>query len=234
MSSYKTKLNRDLKKELKVLKARKMDTVEFKFVANLLGKKLQKTDATWLDNGYHSNTIHYDQFIGRSFWGYVKTFLKQVANTDLSFTKITCSQFLTDLLASVSPGKFFSIPNWVPLLSVPKIPFDICPPTYQQVTTVIRKMRSSASPCPLDQISIICHTLSILTIIRHKHNSFNLEVTYCAFKLEKGLHYFDSQKRVHKYFINFSTNYFAICSIKNINNMLTKHNLQVSLKEQVH
>ena len=34
--------------------------------------------------------------------------------------------------------------------------FDLTPPTYQQITNIIRKMKISGSPCPLDQISIIC------------------------------------------------------------------------------
>ena len=36
------------------------------------------------------------------------------------------------------------------------MPFNSDPPSYQQVTNVIRKMKSSGSPCPLDQISILC------------------------------------------------------------------------------
>ena len=34
--------------------------------------------------------------------------------------------------------------------------FDLMPSTYQQVTNIIRKMKTSGSPCPLDQISVIC------------------------------------------------------------------------------
>ena len=36
------------------------------------------------------------------------------------------------------------------------MPFNSDPPSYQQVSNVIRKMKSSGSPCPLDQISILC------------------------------------------------------------------------------
>lgn len=38
----------------------------------------------------------------------------------------------------------------------PNIQFDLDPPTYQQVTAIIRKMKASGSPCPLDQVSVIC------------------------------------------------------------------------------
>ena len=65
MISYKDKSIRKLKKEVKNLKAMKADTIEIKFVANLLRKKLQKTDATRLDDGCHSSTVvNYDQYIG--------------------------------------------------------------------------------------------------------------------------------------------------------------------------
>ena len=37
----------------------------------------------------------------------------------------------------------------------PATDFKMQPPTYAEVTNVIMKMKSSASPCPLDQISVI-------------------------------------------------------------------------------
>ena len=40
-------------------------------------------------------------------------------------------------------------------LSDPVVPFNIEPPSYEEVTKVIRYMRSAASPCPVDQISVI-------------------------------------------------------------------------------
>ena len=53
-------------------------------------------------------------------------------------------------------NKVFNIPSWIPLLPGPTIEFNLDPPTYQQITNVIRKMKTSGSPCPLDQLSIIC------------------------------------------------------------------------------
>jgi hypothetical protein len=46
------------------------------------------------------------------------------------------------------------------------------PPTYQEITNVTRQMKLSGSPCPLDQISIICfkrrpYLRSYLTEIIH-------------------------------------------------------------------
>ena len=55
----------------------------------------------------------------------------------------------------MNPNKIFRIPSWIPLFAPPQIPFNLDPPSYQQVTNVIRNMKASGSPCPLDQISVI-------------------------------------------------------------------------------
>ena len=68
---------------------------------------------------------------------------------------ITC-RTRTRTLLSVNPTKVFNLPSWIPTLSDPVIPFNLEPPTYQQISNVIRKMKASGSPCPLDQLSIIC------------------------------------------------------------------------------
>ena len=41
------------------------------------------------------------------------------------------------------------------MLPEPTVEFNLDPPTYEQATNVIRKMKTSGSPCPLDQLSII-------------------------------------------------------------------------------
>ena len=63
---------------------------------------------------------------------------------------------LAKTLAAIHPTKLFPLPSWIPPLRNPEIPFNLDPPTCQQVTSVIRKMKASGSPCPLDQLSIIC------------------------------------------------------------------------------
>ena len=54
-----------------------------------------------------------------------------------------------------SPNKGFSIPSWLPSLSKPQVPFNLDPPSNQQITVIIHSMKASASPCSLDQVSII-------------------------------------------------------------------------------
>ena len=68
------------------------------------------------------------------------------------------------------PHRTFARPTWIPSLPDPSIPFSQSPPSYKKVTDVIRRMKSSGSPCPLDKISIVCftrcpHLRSLLTYI---------------------------------------------------------------------
>ncbi len=73
-----------------------------------------------------------------------------------SFTMSECLTYFRKTLAAIHPTKLFQIPSWIPKLCNPQSQFDLDPPTYQQITAVIRKMKASGSPCPLDQLSIIC------------------------------------------------------------------------------
>ena len=67
-----------------------------------------------------------------------------------------CLSHFTKILAAIHPNKLFNIPSWIPALSDPEIQFDLDPPSYQQVTNIIRRTKASGSPCPLDQLSVIC------------------------------------------------------------------------------
>ena len=73
-----------------------------------------------------------------------------------TFTMTECFTHFKNVLAKVNPNKLFKIPDWIPMLPDPINEFDLTPPTYQQITNIIRKMKTSGPPCPLDQISIIC------------------------------------------------------------------------------
>ena len=77
MDSYKHKSVKEMKADLKTLKSQKADTVEITFAANVLCKKLQRTDTTCVGNGNSNQTVNHDHWIKASFWGYIKTFLKK-------------------------------------------------------------------------------------------------------------------------------------------------------------
>ena len=65
---------------------------------------------------------------------------------------------------------FFRTPSWIPRFDPPSSSFNTKPPTYGEVTNVIKRMKSSGYPCPLDQISILVfkhcpHLRSYLTAV---------------------------------------------------------------------
>ena len=83
-----------------------------------------------------------------------------------------CTSYFTKTFSSINPTKTFKIPDWIPKFTSPQTQFNLDPPTYQEITNVIRKMKPSGSPCPLDQISVICfkrcpYLRSYLTEIIH-------------------------------------------------------------------
>ena len=120
-----------------------------------------------------NTNIDNDKYIRNKFWGYVKNFLSRKSTVLATFNKDDCLSFFTKSFSTTSPRQRFVIPSWTPSLSYPHVPFNIDPPSYQQITNIIRNKTTSASPCPLDQVSIIsfkrCPCLrSYLTgLIRH-------------------------------------------------------------------
>ena len=130
--------------------------MEIKFVSCVLRDKLRnKTNNTHTDEN-HGNSLNHDKYLERNFWGYVKNVLNKTENVFPTFTMSECLNYFSKTLAAVNPSKLFQIPSWIPKFNNPQIQFDLDPPSYRQITTVIRKMKASGSPCPLDQISVIC------------------------------------------------------------------------------
>ena len=63
----------------------------------------------------------------------------------------------------------FVLPDWIPSLPTSIYPCLTTPPTYAEITKAIDKSKSKASPCPLDQISVIVlKRCPILRTILHK------------------------------------------------------------------
>ena len=143
---------------MNTLKSTNADLTEIKYVARILRNKLRNhsnVQSTQTDLNYDEPFDH-DKYIERNFWGYVKEVLNRKDAGLPSFSITQCVEYFTQILAAVNPNKLFDIPDWIPVLSDRQVEFDLDPPSYQQITAVIRKMKASGSPCPLDQISIIC------------------------------------------------------------------------------
>ena len=144
---------KDLKKRLKQLKLNKGDVDEIRLVSRYLRIKLnKKTDNTT----FSSEAIDHDKYFDRNYWKYVKKVLNKTTAILPSFNKEVCFAFFSRSFSALRPNKCFAIPSWIPKFANPNVPFNLTPPTYHQITNIIRKMKASGSPCPLDQISIIC------------------------------------------------------------------------------
>ena len=90
-----------------------------------------------------------------NFWGYVNTSRKKSATSLPSFEGLMCTNVVATFFSHVNATKKFEIPDWIPTLPLPKSPSDLSPPSYKQISKVVRRIKTSGSPCPLDQISII-------------------------------------------------------------------------------
>ena len=103
-----------------------------------------------------NESFNHDNYIGRNFCGYITKVINTKDSILPSFNVPDCFTYFCKSLAKINPTKLFNIPSWIPKLSDPKVQFNLDPPTYQQISNIIRKIKSSGSPCPLDQLSIIC------------------------------------------------------------------------------
>ena len=74
---------------------------------------------------------------------------------DPEFHEQSCYNSLKAKNKARNPNKLFFIPPWMKTLDRPKKEVNIDPLMYQKITKVINYMRSSASPSPIDQVSII-------------------------------------------------------------------------------
>ena len=148
---YGGKSKNDLKRSLKVLKqSANADITEINFVSRLLRDILQDNTSCQVNADLMNHSI------SKNFWGYVKKIFNKKDEILPSFSMNECFGYVARTLSSVNPTKVFNLPSWIPTLSDPVIPFNLEPTTYQQISNVIRKMKASSSPCPLDQLSIIC------------------------------------------------------------------------------
>ena len=137
--------NSSLKSQLKSLKTSNSDPTEIKYVAKLLRSKLKhssKSQFSYMDH---------DKNIQRNLWGYVKSQLRKDTLSSPSFNISDCTNYFRNFFLSINPEKAFKIPNWIPPLADPSIPYDLSPSTYQQITKIVRRIKASSSPCPLEK-----------------------------------------------------------------------------------
>ena len=157
-AKYKDFSKQMLKNALKNLKSKATATSpeemprEIEFVSKLLRKKANGND---LDVNSKIDAMDHSAMIKRSLWDYAKQFIEKPREVLPSFDRLKCFSHFVNTFRAFIPDKIFRIPNWIPKLSQPNIPFNLSALSYREITNIIRRMKTSGSPCPLDQISII-------------------------------------------------------------------------------
>ena len=111
--------------------------------------------------------------IPKNVWGYCKEVFDKKHIVKTGFNKEACPSFFKKTLTRNKKKWKFEFPASVKELNEPLNLIDLKPPTYKKITGIIDKLKSSGSPCPQDQTSIIilkrCLTLKtfIHKIISH-------------------------------------------------------------------
>ena len=146
---YKDMSKSVLKSSLKTLKVSNALLSEIKYVAKCLRSKLQRNTHSVLASKNHDTQIQ------KNFWGYIKTTFKQNMSPSPTFDCSACTKLFANFFRSIFLSKSFKIPDWIPSHAQPSIPYDLRPPSYHQITKVVRRMKASGSPCPLGKVSII-------------------------------------------------------------------------------
>ena len=140
--------NYKLKSCLKHLKHSRADIAEIWYISYLLRNRLNKSKLA-------ANDGSDDEKISMNFWGYPENFFKKRALQLPLFGVSTCTDFFTKSYCSLNTTKNCPIPEYIPSLPLPISPFDLSPPSYQQITKVVQRIKASGSPCTLDSLSII-------------------------------------------------------------------------------
>ena len=132
----------------------------------------------------YQSTDH-DLEVKKNFWSYTKKFLDEPTNILPSFDVGACTAYFKKIFKCQNK-KLFTIPSWMPTLPNGEKSFDLEAPSYQEISKIIWRMKSSKSPCPLDQISVImlkrCPFLRtyLSQIIKQVWNSKNIPAVWCS------------------------------------------------------
>ena len=149
VNKYKDLPKKSLKANLKFLKQSQASPNEIRYVSLLLRNRI-RTSAE-----IPTSEFAHDIRIQNNFWGYVKTNLNSGTSPFPSFNMTTCTTFFRDFFLAKQPSKSFRMPSWIPSLPQPTIPYNRSSPSYEQITKIVRRMKASGSPCPLDKLSVI-------------------------------------------------------------------------------
>ena len=139
---------RQLKYKLRDLKSQNDPNNEraIRYVSKLIRSKYSKKPFEERDH---------DSEVKENLWKYCKkTLEKQEDNIKPNFDENTCREYFRRSYKKHSKPNY-NFPTWMKMLDQPKELFNSEPPSYREITKIVNKMKSSGSPCPHDQMSII-------------------------------------------------------------------------------
>ena len=93
--------------------------------------------------------------IRKKFWKYCKGIFETDDNCKPTFSESKCFTHFRETLQGKHRCKQFDPPSWVKDLKDPKFDFNLEASSYQEISSIVHKTKASASPCPLDQLSIL-------------------------------------------------------------------------------
>ena len=121
---------------------------EIKYVSKVLREKFSKRS-----NSFES--FDHDICCKENFWKYCEDIFENESKIQPEFSEDECHSYFRNSLKDKNRNKKFTYPPWMKQLSAPNVSFDNEPPRYKEIIKIIVKMKSSGSPCPLDQTSMI-------------------------------------------------------------------------------
>ena len=121
-------------------------------------RELKQLNTPWKTNKQEkriNSNINLELQIKSNFWKYCRSTFESKENVKPSFDESTCYTFFKNRQKAKHVNKSSPSPVWMKKLNQPSKEFDLSPPSYREIASIIRKMKSSGSPCPFDQVSII-------------------------------------------------------------------------------
>ena len=148
-STYDHLSKNQLKKSLRQIKSSVNPNIEeVKYISRLLRRRFK-------NDGQNADGYDHNAKISRNFWSYCKNIFENKERVKPEFSEKECFEYFSNVVKEKGKTKKFDFPSWMKPLENPTHDFNLEAPTYQEVTNIVRKIKSSGSPCPLDQISII-------------------------------------------------------------------------------
>ncbi|ESN92864.1 hypothetical protein HELRODRAFT_164997 [Helobdella robusta] len=151
---YPNKTVKNMKKNLKQLKLLGRNDHSFDMKISTLSKQIG-TKLLLIKNTKTEKHVDITKQLKVKFWSTCTKLFNPSNSLTPPFSIDDYKKYFYNILHDQFHNKF-CLPKWVPTLQQPTIPCNIDPPTYHhEIATAIRKCKLRASPCPLDQISII-------------------------------------------------------------------------------